>query len=819
MSTPVYNSDLSIEALLQEVSIDWDVTQIGSFDAVLKNAKALTGFERIQIYRDDIQVFDGRYERSKIGFGASGRHPMPINGFDWTRRLADFPTVSQTIVDSTTEDALTDILSETDFVVETEGAFEYITPLEEYLTYIDLLMKIDEYVGTGIELDLTLANAEISQEVMDVNTWTLCDIGLKACFFYGGTTQRIYVFAKNAAGDLYYYHSQDGVAWTAVDTGYNPTLNLWSVGWDGTNVILIFWDGANSDCATGTINDITGVITFVFVNNICASSIRFGPVFDDTWHVWIVTNSSIAYESTDAGLTWNNRFGMAELWGLAQVGSDGDMIGIVLDAPNTDLEEWLWDRSAGTFTFTQKIKDEDDVDGLDLCQDFALNIYVAYNDGNTIYLDTNQSGAWADVTVTSTVNLLSYSIANDRRNSYIIYSNAGGVSVAKYYGVTLSETWLNNDTLVSTPPFVSTTRASAQDGLYGIFFTTINNWNRVHFIVLHQRGVRLAEGQTMGYFYTETVTASGGMTSWGILTGTGEQFDDGESVLWNIHNGVGPFQLLANDEVAPFDLELAGVTDVIGSIVIYGYLDDNGTDPYVKEFEVTEKTNTVSLDTDYEDAYTAVEKLATLAGAEFYVIFDGTTWTLHFTTRIGEDKSEHIILKAASSSERPDIEPNIKVLNKEFDWTNYANIVRCVGGVDVNGDRIVEHVRDNAEIANKGQEYWVTIRSADAVTSSMTRQVAYLELIKRNVVKTRLSVEFLDKEITNKISVGDSVMLLASWDSENLEIKEAYRIISLHRQWGASGETVTAELSNNLRYAEYINYVKKTDDHDRWLTA
>ena len=823
-----YDENLAYEAVLHSVNLDWGVDETAAFDAVLKNVRNLAGFERIQILRDDIEIFDGRYEALRIGFGQSGKHPMPISGFDWTRRLADFTTPSTDIVDSSTVNALNTILSDSDFAVDVDGEFEYISPLEEWLTWLDFVLNIDFYYHATVEIDLT-KDTWISQTVNDDTDYTLPNIGLKGAFMYDwNPPSRLYLWACDTSNNIWYFHSTDGENWTAVDSGKNSHSNAWSVSWSGSEVYLFYYDGANTDFSYGTIDAGTGTITWIInTANIFAGEIRFGPVFDNDWDVWVIAEagSGTAYESTDLGATWNNRFGPGadELWGLAQVGSDGDMYGICLDTVNDDIEEWLWDRSAGTFAFTQKIADQSSIDGLDVVQDAALNMYVTWVPGNTIYLASNQSGGWLQVAVTSTVSFNTFDTSCDGYNCYVFYSNAAGFQAKKYHSTDLIESWANSSSqnpLISTPHHITTTRCYLQDGKIAVYCGVAGDpaGDSLQSAIWEQRGVRITEGYTSGYFYTYIVSLVA-MSNWGILTGVGEAFDDGESVLWDVQNGDAPFQYLIADAEAPFDLEVAGVSNAITNIWVYGKLDDNGTDPYIREFEITGKSDSVTMSVDYDDCYTGVNRLADLAGAEFYVTFDGSTWTLHFTDRRGEDKSGWLVLKAASSSERPDIEPNIKVLNKKYDWSGYANVVRCIGGEDSDGDRVVEYIRDNEEIADKNQEHWATIRNASVTTSSMARQLAYLELTQRNTVKHRVSVEFLDKEVTNRISVGDSVMLLASWEHEGLEIKEAYRIINLNRRWGAGGETVTAELSNNLRYAEYVNYMKKTDDLERWLTT
>ncbi len=806
------------------ITVDWSVDNIGAFNASLKEDEYVRGFTRTQILRGGVQIFDGRVEKPSANYGSGGM-PADLSGFDWTARLRDFLTTSQSIVDTDTATALDAIMSETDFLIDVEGEYEYITALEEWSTWIDFVIDVDFYYHATVEIDLT-KDTWISQTVNDATDYTLPNMGLKGAFMYdGGTQHRLYLWARDTSNNIWYFHSTDGVTWTAVDSRFNAQSDAWSVGWSGSEVYLFYYDGANTDFSLGIVDNATGTIGWVLTtNNIFANDIRFGPVFDDNWDVWVIRNSGggIAYESTDLGVTWNNRFGPGadELWGLAQVGSDGDMYGICLDTVDEDIEEWLWDRSAGTFAFTQKIADQSNINGLDVVQDAALNMYVTWVPGtSSIYLASNQSGGWLQATVTSTTSFDTFDTSCDGYNCYVFYGNAAGFQAKKYHSSDLLESWVNTSAqnpLIGTPHHLTTTRCYLQDGKVAIYCGVAGalGGDSLQSAIWEQKGARITEGETDGYFYTYAITASPAMTSWGILTADGVQIQDGSSVLWDIQNAAPPFQVLVDDETAPFDLDISGVDPAYNSIWIYCYLNDSGTDPYVYEFDITEKIDAVTIDTDYEDCFTAVRNLANLAGAEYYVTYDGTNWTLHFTTRRGEDKSDWLVFKTAKTGDEPSTVANIRVIDKQYDWSNYANVVLVKGSGGVVGS-----VRDNAEIDEMEQEYWISITDGDIITTSMARQRAYQELVKRNSVTQRISGEFIDKNDSNDVEIGDSVTLIVEWLDADLKIEGSQRIVKLRREGGTNGERVAADFSNKIKAAQYWNYIRQIDDHGRWITS
>jgi hypothetical protein len=199
---------------------------------------------------------------------------------------------------------------------------------------------------------------------------------------------------------------------------------------------------------------------------------------------------------------------------------------------------------------------------------------------------------------------------------------------------------------------------------------------------------------------------------------------------------------------------------------------------------------------------------------------DDGTYTLYFSTSRGIDKSDYVILKAASSSHAPSVAPNIKVFDKDFDWGSYANVVRVRGGEDGDGNPINEVVYDNDAITEQnGEEFWISHYDPEITTVENAQQTGAEILSQRSSVVYRISVDFMDGYDTTDIEIGDTVMVYVGFDDADFEIAEALRVISLHRSWGVGGEQVSAELTNVLRSTLYFNYEPRITMHDRVLTA
>jgi len=809
--------------------VDWDVNTLDSFVARLRVAEELAGYVEATIERDDVEIFGGRVQTPRISFGARGTG-MRVEGYDYTIMLQDILTPFQNIVDESTADALDLILANWPHSVSIDGTFAYISELEDWYTSLEFLMEVELYTDTCIEFKVDAP--EINNEFREGTIQSYSVGGLHNCFFYDGATQRFYIFYREG-GDICYDRSVDGVTWTRVVTPYACPSNHFSVAWHSDKVYLFFESAANvTDFYRGTITDATGVINFASIDgNIFADTnpMRFGPVWGNEGHIWVVEEvaNGQAWESTDDGVSWNARFvGTANhnLWGVLPrraVYGAGDMFAFVVDVPNDDLEEWLWDKSVPSFAFDRKICDtNNDIDALQAATTHhRYNPWVCFRDGTNIYVYSRTAGVggvWSS-RYSGTVGNYdgSFSFCCDAGEaSYLILSRAAGSIAVKMGGVGGDDTWTVTDSYVwhVAGTIFGGSNPFAEEGDLGVFFCAIDTddddgW----FILFPPTGIRLHEFSATGSFRSDAVTTSG--IQWGLLTSENIDVLDDWSILDNAN------VLLLDGIETTYDLHEGGL-DPAENVVkvkcdLYRRVEQQ---PYVVSFAISERLDEVTMDTDYEDCFIGVQRLADLAGAEFWVEKADSVYTLYFSARRGSDKSNLVVLKSAKTADYPAVKPNIKFLEKTFDWDRYGNCIKVIGGT-IDGVRVEATVKDATEIAAFGQEVWKTIRDLDIVTVNMAVQRGYIELLSRNAVSLRITGRFLDEYDPKDIEIGDSVTLVAEWDDGALKISGSHRIIQLSREYGADGEQVSASFSNQMKAAEYWAYMSKTDTLERWLTA
>jgi len=529
--TTVLNIE-SAEAYYTKLSLKESVNRIGMWEATIPTIRDITAFASMTAVKDTVTIFGGRLQEPTNSFSNRGS-VNKVRGFDYSIKLTDYLTPFSSIVDSSTDTTISTILTNTPFTYSIESVFGYEYPLIFYDTWLEAMLEIETYINTTPVISL-INGVEIS-DLVNAGTWTGCSNGLKSTFYYEGLTQRFYIFVKNAANDLYYYHSLDGDTWVGVDTGYNPSGDAWSVSWYDDKVYLFIYDGTNTDFYRGTITDATGAIVFgVATGNIFAGTIIFGPIWDDQGDLWVLRNDSggNAYESTDDGATFTSRFtaGADELHAILPVGSDGDMYGFELDIANTDLEEWYWDRSAASYAFANQITNENDVDFSDACCDAAYNPYFSWMDDDDIFLASNKSGAWLTTTVYTGNATNNVSIGSDGYYAYVSGVGNFGFKVWKYYDTTEIED-TGNIATYGTPTYLSCPRGYTQDGKVSIFFGIINSNDDIYFVSFPLAYWRLVEDAVTGSMQTDSITASGAFVRWGTMTASGVEMDD---TLWSV---------------------------------------------------------------------------------------------------------------------------------------------------------------------------------------------------------------------------------------------------------------------------------------------
>jgi len=812
----------AVEKTSESITVDWDVRTLDSFRARLLVAESLAGYDEATIERNNIEIFGGRVQNPRINFGPGGTG-MTVEGYDYTIMLQDFLTLAQNIPNHTTEDALAHILENWPHSSTMEGAFSYISLLEEWVTSLEFLKDIELYTNTCIEF--AIEAPEINDEHRVGTIQSFGEGGLHNCFFYDGTTERFYIFYTEG-NVIFYDHSVDGVTWVRVSTTYACTTPRFGVAWHSNKVYLFLEDaGGNTDFYRGTITDLSGTIAFVYRSQPFTNPMRFGPVWDDQGDIWIVEEVARgqAWESTTDGNSWVARFVAPadhNLWGVLPIGANGDMMGFVVDVLGEDLEEWLWDADAPPFARVRDIDGtNDDIDGLQAAINHDYTPWVCWRDGSTVTVNHLSAGVWGVAGSAGITNENRYfSFCCDAGiGAYLIQNRTGGTLVYKFLAGALDTTWDVPSTYEwhVSGALIGGSNPFAEEGDLGVFFcgeSDGDGW----FILFPPTGIRLYEGHATGSFRTAAVTASGAPTPivyWGVLTSENIEVHDDWSILNNAD------ALLLGGIETPYDLHYEGGLDPAQTVVkVFCDLEKTDGDPYVAAFDLSERIDQVTMDTDYEDCFIGVQRLADLAGAEFWVEKVAGVYTLHFSTRRGLDKSNLVVLKNSKTPDYPDVEPNVKFLEKTFDWDRYANCIQTIGGT-VDDVRIEATLKDHTEIASFGQEVWKTIRDAEIITVSMARQKAAIELLSRHAVTLRITGRFLDEYDPKDIEIGDSVMLVAEWDEGALKITGSHRIIQLTREYGAGGEQVGASFSNQMKAVEYWNYMSKTDTHERWITA
>lgn len=807
-----------VEKPTEVLTIIQDTSTIDRWESTITEIETITPFSDITIERNGVEIFEGRVENPKVEF-SRGSFLSPF-GFDYTILLTDYLAPSASLVDVSTAVAIATILTNTPFNISIESLFSYITTPIVIDTTLEFLQLIN-YTDTSLEYDPT--SIEIDDEFADaVAIADLGNEGLHNCFFYDGATERFYIFTREG-NDIFYYRSTDGLAWTRTDTGVNSNSAAWGVGWHDSKVYLFVFDGANTDFYRGTIDNGTGVLAIgIIAGNIFANEIRFGPVFDNDGHIWVVaaTATGTAYESVNDGVAWNNRFSAPAnhtLWAVLPQGTDGDMFGFVVDVPNDDLEEWLWDRSASTFTFVIRIRGTvNDINSLDGGSNADYRPQIAWRDLNDgFFAKRDDGGGWTDSVLPGGGNVNNVHISVDMGlSAYVFVNRAIGTFLQKYTdGSLISSTdyaarpWGVSGVSLNCP---AVHPVDLQVGIFGCG-TDFNDdgW----FFLTDYTGARLNRGETTGSIVTDSITAGGSFIRWGYVVALGVQLLDTE---WSVLDGADV--VLVSGQTVDFDMDFAGVDPSETTIKIQADLTDTGTDPFITEIDVSERIDEVTLDLDFEETFTSMRKWASLSGGEFWMTKDNGTFTLHVAATRGSDKSATVVLKNAKTALFPDVEPNIRIAGRNPDWSSYVNSIKLIGAGTI-PNRVEVEVINQDGIDEFGVHQGV-IRDIDVETDAMGQTRAAIELDKRGVVVERINIDFLDEYDPTDIEIGDTVQVVVEFgDDAGTKINSALRIIKLIRRWSASGERVEAELINLLQASQFIDHLEKVSNLERWITV
>jgi len=811
----------------KSLTISESVSQIGSWSASLPSVRDLAAFAPVTVVKDGVAVFGGRLQEPTNRFSRGGS-VNNVRGFDYSVRLTDYLTPYSSIVDSSTATAIDTILANTPFTASIESTFGYEYPLVLYNTSLEFMQFI--YSNTCIIFDPTAA-FEVDEEIHDAITAHLSEPHLRASVV---TDAYIFYFWENAAGDIYYDSKKlsDQTDKGATDTTVNTnTQTHYAVGYDGTYIYLFVEDGAgNTDLYRGTIAG--DAVTFAIrKDNVVAGWIQWAMALDNEGDFWIAYNNAI-YESTDGGLNWNNRGNTGGLPIHALfIGEDaGDIHAIVEDAGNTDLEHWQWDKSAGTFTFKNKIDDITSLDHVSGGVDTDYNIHVAWEDDFAGAADINyceydaDAGTWGAVTtvedhtqsepagkqpITGTMQ----ACCDAAGNVYIYWSSQTGNHANLSY--LLDDVWYNssNDGWVTInqscnhiccPQGYMPNNNVAQ----GVSVTE-DVANDLRMQILGFTSVVLGEGVATGSIRSPTITASGAMQRWGSMLAIGTGLTDTEwSILKAADNSV-----LVDEQPHNFNLNIAGVPATETSIKVYA--DITSGSAAITSILVNEVLDVLSMELDYDTVYEALTKWSKLSGGEFWLDEDDV---LHLADTRGTDKSGTVILKNARTPRHPGTPPNIKVVDVKTDWTSYVNSIRVLGA-GTPPLRAEAFIINDTQVAIYG-EHWGVLRDPDLETVEMALSAASHELDRRATILQRIKVEFLDEYDAGTIEIGDTVTLAAMYgDDADTEIDAPVRIVKLTRTFNSTGEHVSAECVNHVKASEFYRYLGNVSDLLRWIVA
>ncbi len=817
---------LNIEGVAKRVkgvlTIDWLTSAMAMWSATVTPPEAIAAFSEVTVDRDGVEIFGGVILEPKIEYGVGGT-TRPLKGYDYTIKLLDYLCPYQSLVDVTTANAVAAILTNWPYDISVEGTFGYLSDPITFDTSCEFLEF--EFQDTCIEF---LRTKEISAEP-DTDVNVLPDPGFRSCFYYDGATTRIYLF-YGTGGTLRYRWSADcGATWSAEnDTTLAIVANNYSVAWYDSKVYVFLEDGAgNTDFYRGTINDGTGAVTLgLITGNIFANWMQSGPWFTPNGNIWVVENTggnNDAWESVNDGAAWNNRFTGTEVLHYMLPKSDGeDMWLVEFDVGNTHLELWDWDKSITTEAYVNQIRNF----GGDLLEHVAgaqpadYKIHLAYStDANELYYrGSNVAGVWGVERLVSNAmagRTAAFHICADRYlYAYVAIEHVFGFEVAKGS----ETTWAALAGGEAQQGFhVSAPATGLWDGKLNCFFSFTGFNDDLWFYQMNPVGIRLDGGATTGYFTTDTITASGAMVFWGWVTGEGTQLTD---MIWSVLKAADD-SILVSGQRLHFDMNVAGVPPTELDIKLRCAMTDTGIDPLLTELDYSEYVDEVTLDTDLtEDTYVGIDKLRALAGAEFWVTKDGATYTFHFSSRRGSDKSNIVILKNAHSSKRPGLRPNIKLISKTPDWESFANSVMIIGAGTPGVDRIEVDLQDWNSVATYGEK-WYSEPNLDIVSEAMGRTRSAVVLSAKNVVVERIKSEIIDKYESGALEIGDSAWFCIDFgDVEEEEIDQALRVIGLTRMYSPDGgEKVELTVVNVIKATEYWEYLGTVSDLSRWAVT
>lgn len=457
-------------------ALSWQnhTSSIGRFDAGLVGIHNIKGFETVKIYDDGHQAFQGRIgspvkENVPSGFG------MPIGGQEWTARLQDHLTRHTDISGETLTDALTEMLYNSPYTV---GEVDDIEAVEVEQKVWDTVFEFLAF--TYSQTSIVYQNSEYLTDEAAVGNFNYCDCNRRMCFYSKSSGYFYIIYYDNTTSRLSYNSTADFVTWKGNtnlddDVGAGGNYGIWWVESSG-ELYVIADDGTNLDFYR--YSEAGGTLTEQHhEDNVCAGDLVCGPMLDDSGAVHFICEDGgegdyELWEGT-ADSTWNERVDWATAdndipkYMFYGGDDDDDIIVVIWDDDNNDLDEWLYDATAGTITYQRKI---DDINNSDCgyvtgFQDWMGNMFIVWEDEHAggdadLYFSSKELLNTPTLGWTTPVKLIddddyqymnNISLSGDNcGNLYLFYVHDDNVSAEIRLLRRFEETWESTGTAFNT---------------------------------------------------------------------------------------------------------------------------------------------------------------------------------------------------------------------------------------------------------------------------------------------------------------------------------------------------------------------------------
>ncbi len=493
-------------------------SSIGRFDAKIVGVHNIIGFQKTQIYDDDKQIFQGRVS-TPIKENVPGGSGMPIGGQEWTSRLKDYLTRHIDLNGESLTDSLTEMLFNSPYSV---GTVDDLEAVEVEQKVWDNIFEFLPFTYT--KTSLVYQNLEYLTKEALIGAFTYCDTPRRMCF-YSKATGYFYILFYDQDTSLFSYTSTaDFVTWKTktslgYDKGYGAYYGLW---WDEANaklyVLVNDATGPNRLIDYYRYSEAGGVLTQqAFQDDICEGNLLCGPMLDGAGQIHFIVEDTTEtdyelWEGT-ADAVWAERVD----WATGDLdhpkymfygGDDNDdIIVIMFDDDNNDLEEWLYDATAGTITFQRKLDDliNSTYGWVTGFQDLNGNMYVVWEDKHAddsadIWYSSKNLLNTPDLGWTSAVKLIDNSKYSTINNISLSGDDAGNLYLFYVYDLgsgdeeirmlrRFEETWETDGTAFNTAnaSFASNVRSPAEG--QALFATWRDSGADVHSSIFTPYGI------------------------------------------------------------------------------------------------------------------------------------------------------------------------------------------------------------------------------------------------------------------------------------------------------------------------------------------